>query len=88
MRRCYAAENTTDLLQAVNLTGLLQLVNNLQQTCQSHQVATSVLKSALLQLAIGDLLQFVETTCGKPKFDNQLASRLLTTCNRLVVNKL
>ena len=42
----------------------ISLVKNLQQTCQFHQVATSLLKSGFLQLA--DLLQFVETTCSKP----------------------
>ena len=44
----YTAKNATD----VNFTGLLQLVNKLQQTCQFHQVATSLLKSGLLELVI------------------------------------
>ena len=48
----YTAKNATDLLQVVNYTGLLQLVNKLQQTCQFHQVATSLLRSSLLQLVI------------------------------------
>ena len=46
------AKNATDLLQVVNFTGLLQLVDKLQQPCQFHQVATSLLKSGLLQLVI------------------------------------
>ena len=43
-------------------TGLLQLVNKLQQACQFHQVATSLLKSGLLQIVICRLV----TTCNKP----------------------
>ena len=48
-----------DLLQVVNFTALLQLVNKLQQACQFHQVATSLLKSGLLQFVICRL----DTTC-------------------------
>ena len=32
----YTAKNTTNLLQVVNFTSLLQLVNKFQQTCQFH----------------------------------------------------
>ena len=42
----------------------IQLVNKLQQTCQFHQVATSVLKSGLFKLEFLDLLQLVEKTCS------------------------
>ena len=45
----YHSQKRPDLLQVVNFTGLLQPVNNLQQTCQFHQVATSRLRSDLLQ---------------------------------------
>ena len=45
---CYTAKSATDLLQVDYFTGLLQLVNKLQQACQFHQVATSLLKSGLL----------------------------------------
>ena len=55
----YTVKNPTDLLQVLNFTGLLQLVNKLQQTRQFHQVATSLLKSGLLQLVICTLV----TTC-------------------------
>ena len=48
----YTAKNATDLLQVVNFTGLLQIVDKLQQACQFHQVATSWSKSGLLQLVI------------------------------------
>ena len=48
----YTAKNATGLLQVVNFTGLLQLVDKLQQACQFYQVATSLLKSGLLQLVI------------------------------------
>ena len=49
------AKNATGLLQVVEL----QLVNMLQRTCQFHQVASSLLKSSLLQLVICRLV----TTC-------------------------
>ena len=55
----YTAKNATDLLKVVNFIGLLQLVNQLQQACQFHQVATSLLRSSLLQLVICRLV----TTC-------------------------
>ena len=39
----------------------------LQKTCQFHQVATSQLKSGLLQHVICKLVKkVVETTCSKP----------------------
>ena len=47
----YKAKNVTDLFTLL-INGLLQLVNKLQQTCQFHQVATSLLKSDLLQLVL------------------------------------
>ena len=53
----YPDKDATDLLQVV-----YQLVENFQQvaqTCQFHQVATSLLKSGLLQLVIWRLF----TTC-------------------------
>ena len=55
----YTVKNATDVLQVVNFTGSFQLVNKMQQTCQFHQVATSLLKSGLLQLVICRLV----TTC-------------------------
>ena len=36
MYKVCTAKNAADLLQVVNFTGLLQLVNKLQQTCQFH----------------------------------------------------
>ena len=57
------AKNATDLLQVVNFTDLFQLVNKLQQTCQFYQVATSLLKSGLLQLVICILLTTLSCTC-------------------------
>ena len=53
----YTAKNAKDLLQVVNFTGLLQLVNKLQQTCQFHQAPTSLLKLSLLQLVICRLVK-------------------------------
>ena len=49
--RAVHSQNNTVLLQVVNFTGLLQLVNKLQQACQFHQVVTSLLKlTSLIQL--------------------------------------
>ena len=64
----HTAKNATDLLQVVNFTGLLQLVDKLQQECQFHQVVPSVLKSGLLQFVICRLVTtcYIETTCSKP----------------------
>ena len=45
--------HSQDLLQVVNFTGLLQIVNKLQQACQFHQVAASLFKITNL------------TTCNK-----------------------
>ena len=60
--KTHTPKNTSDLLQVVNFTGLFQLVNRLQQACQFHQAATSLLKSGLMQLTICRLA----TTCNKP----------------------
>ena len=57
---------------------------DLSQFFQFYQVATSLLKSGMLQLIMCRLV----VTCWKTSFDHQLATSLLTTCNRLVVNKL
>ena len=71
---------------------LLELANKLQQTCQFHQVATSLLKSiACCNLSFQtcyNLLKQLAASLWMTSFDNQLATSLLTTCNRLVVNKL
>ena len=48
----YTVKNATDLLEIFNFTGLLQFVNKLPQACQFHHVATSLLKSGLLQIVI------------------------------------
>ena len=45
-------KNVTGMLQVVNFTGLGQVADKLQQTCQFHQLATSLLKLGLLQLVI------------------------------------
>ena len=45
----------------------LYLVNNFEQNCQFHQVATSLIKNqAGGNLSFEDLLHLVETTCSKP----------------------
>ena len=68
----YTAQNATDLLQVVNFTSLSQLVDKLQQACQFHQVATSLLKSDLLQFGL-------ETTCNKP-VDNKFGQSTCKIC--------
>ena len=79
-------------LQVSNFTSLLQLVNEFEQTCQFHQVATSLLKPGLLQFVncrtCYNLLKQLAASLWITSFYNQLATSLLTTCNRLVVNKL
>ena len=88
--RVYTAKNATGLLQVVNFTNLLQLVNKLQQACQFYQVATSLLKSGLLQFVIcwNNLLKQLAESLLITSLDNQFATSLLTTCDRLVLNKL
>ena len=67
----------------LTVDNFLQLVNKLQQTCQFHQVPTSLLKSGLLQLIIYRLVTtLVETTCSKP-VDNKFRQ---STCNKSVDN--
>ena len=58
----------------------------LEATCQ--QVATSLLKSGLLQLVIYRLVTTCWDNLQQACWNNQLATSLLTTCKRLVVNKL
>ena len=71
-----------------NFTSLLQLVNKLKQTYQFHYVPISrYVKSAFSWLVI--CMKQLVPSLWITTFDNQLAaSDLLTTCNRLVVNKL
>ena len=65
----YTAKNATEWLQVVNFSGLLQLLNKLQQACQFYQIATSNCKSvsvfAAINSSLADLLQLVETSCNK-----------------------
>ena len=51
----YTAGNATDLLQVVDFTGLLQVVNKLQHVCENQTCCN---------LIFADLLQVVETTCN------------------------
>ena len=64
--------------------GYLELINfvNLQQTRQSQSVATCHLQTCY------NLLKQLAASLWITSFDNQLATSLLTTCNRTVVNKL
>ena len=79
--------------KVVNLTGLLQLVKNLLQTCQFDQVVYNksvkirLVATCRLQICY-NLLKQLAACLWIISFDNQLATSLLTTCNRLVVKKL
>ena len=74
------------MLHVVNFTGLLQLVNKLKQACQFHPVATSLLRSGLLQLVICRLVTTCWNNLQQTCWSNQPGTRLLTTCNRLVTS--
>ena len=74
----YTAKNATDLMQVVNLTGLMQVAHKLYQ---AHQTCCNLIFADLL------MLQVDETTCVKPVCSSQLAASLLTTCNKLVIIK-
>ena len=83
----YTAKNTADLLQVDNFTGLLQLVNKLQQTCQFDQVATSLLKSGLSQLVVcrlGTHVKISQLVASLQTSRQQVWNKLLTTCSKLV----
>ena len=46
----HTTKNATDLLQVVNFTSSLELVNKLQQTHHLHQAATNLLKSDTIDI--------------------------------------
>ena len=51
----WPTQNATDLLQVVDFSRLLQVVNKLQQVCENKTCCN---------LIFADLLQVVETACG------------------------
>ena len=65
----YTARNATDLLQVVDFTGLMQVVNKLQQVCENQ---TSVVTTWYLQTCC-KLLKQLQQTCW------QLAADLLSS---------
>ena len=82
-------KNATELLQIVNFTICQQVATNLSISSS----CTSLLKSGLLQLVICKLVNYnllkqLVASVWIKSFDHQLATNLLTTLNRLVVNKL
>ena len=88
----YPFKKATDLLQVVNFTRLLQLVNNF---ATSLSISSSCYKSVKMRLVATchlqtcyNLLKQLAAGLWITSFDNQLATSLLTTCNRLVINKL
>ena len=60
----YTAKHATDLLQVADFTGLLEVVNKLQQVCWRHQLA-ACWNQTCCKLTFADLLQVDETTCVK-----------------------
>ena len=81
----YTAKNATDLLQVVNFTGLLRLVNNLQQACQLYQFAKKVCEDqACCNLSFADFLQLVVVKITYTAKNAQVATILLTSCNNLL----
>ena len=80
------SQNVTDLLQVVIFTGCwIQLVKKLQQTCQFHQVAKTLLKSGLLRLVISRLV----TTCWNSLYSKPANNMFWkSTSKGIVVNEL
>ena len=68
----------TDLLQVANLTGLSTSCN---KSAKIRLVATCHLQTC------HSLLKQIAASLWITSFENQLATSLLTTCNRLVVHK-
>ena len=62
------------------------LVSKLQQVCQFHRVATSLLKSGLLQLVICyNLLKQLAANLWATSFRNQSVDNLQRTCRQKAV---
>ena len=68
------------------LSMLLQFFNKLQQNCQFQRVASHVATFHLQTLL--DLLMQLAASLWMKNFENQLSTSLLTTCNKLAINKL
>ena len=86
----YPDKKATDLLQVV-----YQLAKNFQQVATNLSVSSNGNKSAKIRLVAlrhlqtcNNLLKQLAAKLWITSFDNQLATRLLTTCNRLVIKKL
>ena len=82
----YAVTNTTNMLQVVDFSHLLQVVNKLQQVSLLHQVEQVCENHACCNLIFADLLQLASSLLIK-SLNYQLAASLLTTCNRLIIIK-
>ena len=72
-----------------------RLLATCQQTATNLSISSSCNKSVKIRLVAAchlqtryNLLKQLEASLWITSFDNQLATSLLTTCNRLVVNKL
>ena len=77
----YTAKNVTDVLKVVNFTGL-----SISPRC-SESVKMLLAATRHLQTCY-NLLKQLAANLWITSSDNQLGTSLLTTCNRLVVNKL
>ena len=86
----YTARNATptDLLQVVDFTGLLQVVNKLQQVCWILQVAASLWKSYLLQLDICRLAASCRNNLNQTCEKKVSIINLQQTCWQLAANLL
>ena len=85
-----ASRQWLDLLQVVNFTSLLHLVNKLNLSISSScekSVKIRRVTTGHLQACYNLLKQFV-ASLWITSFEYRLVTSLLTTCNRLVVNKL
>ena len=70
------------------LLPLVQFFNmKLQQNCQFQRVASHVATQFHLQTLL-DLLKQLAASLWMKNFENQLSTSLLTTCNKLAINKL
>ena len=86
----YKRKKNTDLLQVVNFTSLLHLVNKLNLSISSScekSVKIRRVTTGHLQTCYNLLKQFV-ASLWITSFEYRLATSLLTTCNILVLNKL
>ena len=72
-----------DLIQVVDFTSLMQFANKLYQACRLHQIASSLWTSSTWYLQT--CCKLMKQQASSLNLRSQLATSLLTTCNRLVM---